>query len=72
MTRQEFLVKLEELLELDANTLTGSESLDSLPWDSLAIVSFIALVDENLELSLKAESVARAKSVGDLLSLVSL
>ena len=47
MDRKEFLLALDEMLELDPGTLTGDETLESLEaWDSLAVISFIALVDE--------------------------
>jgi acyl carrier protein len=70
MNKQEFFSKLEEFMELDEGRLTGEELLDDLPWDSLAVVSFIAMADEFLELSVKPSSITEAKSVADLLALV--
>ncbi len=70
MDRKDFLLALDEMLELDAGTLTGSEELDSLDnWDSLAVISFIALVDEKLGLVVEGEKLAKAKTVDDLLAL---
>ncbi|SMH45495.1 phosphopantetheine-binding protein [Azospirillum agricola] len=70
MDRKEFLLALDETLELEPGTLTGDETLESLEaWDSLAVISFIALVDERLNLVVEGEKLARAKTVSDLLAL---
>lgn len=70
MDRKDFLLALDETLELDPGTLTGDETLDSLDsWDSLAVISFIALVDEKLEIVVEGEKLAQAKTVNDLLAL---
>lgn len=70
MTKKEYLALLEEVLEITPGSLNGNESLDSLEnWDSLAVVSFIALIDENLDLTLSPERIAKAKSVADLLAM---
>ena len=70
MDRKDFLLALDEMLELDAGTLTGAEELESLDnWDSLAVISFIALVDEKLGLVVEGEKLAKAKTVDDLLAL---
>ena len=48
MTREEFLNSLDELLELPAGTLQGSEKLDDLEgWNSMAMLGVIALADGN-------------------------
>ncbi|MBP2230502.1 acyl carrier protein [Azospirillum agricola] len=70
MDRKEFLLALDETLELEPGTLTGDETLESLEaWDSLAVISFIALVDERLNIVVEGEKLARAKTVSDLLAL---
>lgn len=69
MDRKDFLLALDEMLELDEGTLTGDEELDSLDgWDSLAVISFIALVDEKLGIVVEGEKLAKAKTVADLLA----
>ncbi|MFY8095052.1 MAG: acyl carrier protein [Niveispirillum sp.] len=70
MTRAEFVAALEEMLELDAGSLSPDTALDSLDsWDSLAVISFIALVDEHFDHVVAGEDLAKAKSIGDLLAL---
>jgi len=69
MNAKEFLLALDEMLELDAGTLTGGETLESLDdWDSLAVISFIAMVDEKLDLVVEGAKLAEAKTVADLLT----
>lgn len=70
MNTTEFLLALDEMLELDPGTLTGTEALEDLEnWDSLAVISFIALVDEKLGLVVEGEKLVKAKTVADLLTL---
>lgn len=71
MTRSEFLAELDAMLELDVGTLTGAEALDDIDsWDSLAVISFIALVDEKFNTVVAGEDLAKAKTIDDLLALV--
>lgn len=70
MTRAEFLAALEEMLETDAGSLSPDTALDSLDsWDSLAVISFIALVDEHFDHVVAGEDLAKAKTIGDLLAM---
>lgn len=71
MERNEFLLSLDELLELKPGTVKGSESLDSFEgWDSLAVISFMALVDEHFGVSLQPRKLAECKTVADLMALL--
>lgn len=73
MNGQDFLRALDEMLELEPGTLTGTEALDDLEgWDSLAVISFIALVDEKLGQVVAGERLAKARTVADLLDLAGL
>lgn len=70
MNSADFLRELDEMLELDPGALTGAEKLADLEgWDSLAVISFIALVDEKLGVVVEGEKLARAKTVADLLDI---
>jgi acyl carrier protein len=71
MTKSEFYRGLEEIVEVDEGTITGSETLDALGgWDSLAVVSFIAFADESLNAPISGSQLRECKTVQDLLSLV--
>jgi acyl carrier protein len=70
VTRSEFYANLDDILDLPAGTITGSEELKALPtWDSLAVVSYIATVNGLFGLVLKGEQVKATKSIGDLVAL---
>jgi hypothetical protein len=47
MTREEFLLEMDEILGLRAGTLRGDETLDEVQnWDSTALVGLIVLAEE--------------------------
>ena len=70
MTRSEFLQSMDEMLELPQGTLTGSEPLDELEnWDSVAMMSFIALVNSNNGMTLSPKQIVSCGTVDELLTL---
>jgi acyl carrier protein len=71
MRTSDFLKHLDSALDLPEGTLTGTEQLSDIPeWDSLAVISFIALVDEQFNIIVEGEKLAEAKSIVDLLALL--
>lgn len=71
MTRNEFIAELETLVEVDAGTMTEETLLGDLErWDSLAVVGFIALVDENMGFTPSPKEISESKNVADLLKIV--
>ncbi len=69
-SRKEFLAYLYEILELRSGTLTGAESLaDLATWDSLAMMSFIALASDSNGVTVAPRKIAGCTSVADLLQL---
>jgi acyl carrier protein len=69
--KNEFLLLLDELLELEPGTVKGSESLDSFAgWNSLGIISFMALVDEHFSVSLQPKQIAGCATIDDLVELL--
>ncbi|RKQ72206.1 acyl carrier protein [Litorimonas taeanensis] len=70
MELDKFLEELTEVLELD-DTLTVESPLDEENgYDSLGVLSVIALVDENFGISLSGEVLSELKSVKELISLI--
>jgi len=70
MIQNDMLRKLDELLEFDPGTLTGDEKLSHLEgWDSLAVLGFMALVDETFEITVSPKAIESADTVHDLLAL---
>jgi acyl carrier protein len=67
MTIEEFYKEVDSVLELEPGTIKGNESLlDLSGWDSLALLSFIAMADSKLGLIIKAAALVNCKTVGDL------
>lgn len=68
MNRDEFLVALSELLETDS-PLTGPEELSGLGgWDSVTMISFMAMVDDKWGITLS--NINACETVDDLVALV--
>lgn len=62
--------KLKEIIAdiLEMDTVTPDTVLD--PWDSLAMISFIAEAGEEFECNISPEDLREAKTVSDLMKLV--
>jgi acyl carrier protein len=70
MEKVAFLQKLEEVMSLPKGTIRGDESLVSLKgWDSVALMSFIALMDEELEVRVTGRQVMQCQTVPELVAL---
>ncbi len=70
MTREQFLVEMDELLELAPGTLSGPEKLDELAeWNSTAMIGFIALADSNNGARVSPRQMVNCTTVADLLTL---
>ena len=61
---------LESLLELPSNSLTGSESLEEVRWDSMAVVMFIAMADEKYSIAVSPSKLADVSTVVDIYNLM--
>jgi acyl carrier protein len=71
LENNEFLLLLDELLELEPGTVKGSETLDSFDgWNSLAVISLMALVDEHFGISLQPRQIAACSTIADLVGLL--
>lgn len=71
MTKREFYLELESMFELDPGTVQGGEALAVLgDWDSVAVLTFLAMADEKLEVILSGNAVSACRSVEDLVKIV--
>lgn len=69
MTNQEKIAMLEEMMELESGTLQEDTNLaDVQEWNSLAKLSFIALMDETFNKKVSAEEMKQFKIVKDILN----
>jgi len=73
MTKTDFFKEIAEIMEIDPSGLTGKEALREIGnWDSLAVISFIALADEHFDVIVPGEKIKGAVSLDDLAGLVGL
>lgn len=69
MTNEEKIALLEDMLELEAGTLTSETELTSVDeYDSMAKLSLIVLFDEECGKKLTGEEIRSFKTVGDILA----
>ena len=57
---------IEEAMEADENTISLGQPLD---WDSVAVITFMALVDERLNKTVSADRLNKCETVDDVLGL---
>lgn len=70
MSREEFLLEMDEILGLRAGTLRGDEKLEELKtWDSTALISLIVLAETNNSAQISPDQVVGCSTVADLLRL---
>ena len=65
-----FYEGLAEILEVDLELVSSSLPLEEGAWDSLAVVSTIALIDEVFDETVNAEALADCKTVVDIEALI--
>lgn len=66
---EEFLKKIAEILEEDE--IKKTDELKSYPqWDSLSVLSVIAMLDANYGVNLRAKEFENIKTAGELWNLV--
>lgn len=63
----EILRLIEESMEADENTVALGQELD---WDSIAVVTFMALVDERLNKTISADRLNKCETVDQVVDLV--
>jgi acyl carrier protein len=67
---KQFLQLLDELLDLEPGTVTRDSRMVDIPWDSLAAVGFIALVDEHFGITVSPKALKNSETVQDLIRLL--
>lgn len=66
-----FLKELAESIELPEGALTPETEIANIEWDSLAIISCIALADEQFNTMLSGDELANISNIGDIFELIS-
>lgn len=71
MTKTEFIKQFEEVLEVESGTIQEDHLLsDIASWDSLTVMSFIAMVDDNFGVTMQPEQIKAAKRVSDFIQIL--
>lgn len=71
MNIEEFLGSLEDALEVQTGTIKPVGLLSELGcWDSMAALTFMALVDQKLSISVSGSQVQGCRTVQDLINLL--
>jgi acyl carrier protein len=67
---QAFYIGLAEILEIDPSEISAEMNLLAHNWDSLAVVSTIALCDECFNVMLEGQSLTKCETVADIEKLI--
>jgi acyl carrier protein len=70
MEESDFISLVEEILEVAPGSVSMTDTLDDIEWDSLSNISFIAEVDARLGASINADQLSKAATVTDIYALV--
>ena len=70
MTREEFLDKMMDILDTEDEVNMDSLLADIEEWDSLSLVSFMAMVNVVCGKKLSPQTVRKAKKISDLYALI--
>jgi len=67
MKRSEVIPELENVLGLEVGTINEEANITDVPqWDSMAILSFIAFVEDQFNLVLEGDQIAEVKTFKEL------
>ena len=71
MTEQEKMEELVDVLEMDLGEFDRDTVIEEVEtWDSVAVLSFIALMNEKFDKIFHASEIAVCKTVGDLMDMM--
>ena len=72
MERATFLKELADVLRVDAGAASPDLRLEDVVWDSLAVMSTVALIDEHCGVTVSGDELARCETLGDVLKIAGL
>jgi len=71
MTNEKKLELIAEAMDVEINMLTLDTKLEDLEeWDSIALISFMAMMDDEFDKIIKGSVVKEQKTVGELVALM--
>ena len=68
MTRDEFLVEMQDVLQTEEALTADTVLTDLAEWDSLAVMATMAFLDRNFGVKLKISDVKELKTIGDIVT----
>jgi acyl carrier protein len=71
MDDKQLLDLVAEIIEAEAGSVSLTDELEAIGWDSLSNITFIAEVDEAVGVTIDADELAEATTVADLSALIS-
>lgn len=70
MTEEKKLELLAEILDCDVEELSPEMELSSFEWDSVAVLSFIAMMDEEFGKAVKGAEIKKLVTIQDALDIM--
>ncbi|MFQ8602044.1 MAG: acyl carrier protein [Anaerovoracaceae bacterium] len=71
MTNERKIELISEVLEVEIEDLTPETKLSDLDeWDSIALISFLAMMDDEFDRIIKGSIVKEQKTIADLMALM--
>lgn len=67
MLSNQILRLIEESMEADENTISLGQTLD---WDSIAVITFMSLVNERLDKTISSDRLNKCETVDEVVELV--
>jgi acyl carrier protein len=71
MTKSDVIRELSEMLDIGAEKLVETADLSEIGWDSLTNLAFMSFADSHFNVVVAPKDLSAAKSVSDILSLIS-
>ena len=66
MTRDEFLVEMQDVLQTEETLTVDTVLADLTEWDSLAVMATMAFLDRNFGVQLKISDIKELNTIGDI------
>lgn len=66
MTRDEFIVEMQDVLQTDAQLTAETELTGLAEWDSLAVMATMAFLDRNFGVKLSIADIKELNTIGDV------
>ncbi len=70
MTQHDKITELSEIFEINASEIVPGKSLDSLRWDSMAMLSVIAMANEKCGKRISGAEIKKMRTIQDILDVL--